>query len=42
MDGRKLKALGWQPRTGLEEGIRSTYRWFLENRTERDGNTGRP
>jgi GDP-L-fucose synthase len=42
MDGRKLKALGWRPRTGLEDGIRSTYRWFLENRTERDGNTGRP
>jgi GDP-L-fucose synthase len=42
MDGRKLKALGWQPRTGLEEGIRLTYRWFLENRTERDGNKGLP
>ena len=29
MDGSKLKALGWRPRIGLEEGIRSTYDWFL-------------
>jgi GDP-L-fucose synthase len=30
MDGRKLKALGWRPRIGIEEGIRATYLWFLE------------
>ncbi len=29
MDVRKLKALGWQPRIGLEDGIAETYRWFL-------------
>lgn len=29
MDNNKLKALGWRPEIGLEEGIRSTYRWFL-------------
>jgi GDP-L-fucose synthase len=28
----KLRGLGWRPTTGLEEGIRSTYSWFLENR----------
>jgi len=26
-----LSALGWQPRIGLEDGIRSTYAWFVEN-----------
>ncbi len=31
MDGTKMKALGWQPRIGLEEGIRSAYAWFLEH-----------
>lgn len=30
MDGRKLKALGWQPRIDLEDGVRTTYRWFLD------------
>ena len=28
----KLKALGWQPRISLRDGLASTYRWFLENR----------
>jgi len=32
MDVSKLQALGWQASTGLEDGIRSTWRWFLENR----------
>jgi len=31
MDGSKLKALGWSPRIGLEDGIRSSYAWFLEH-----------
>jgi GDP-L-fucose synthase len=31
MDVARLTALGWRPRIGLEEGIRSTYHWFLEN-----------
>lgn len=30
MDSNKLKGLGWQPQIGLEEGIRATYRWFLD------------
>jgi GDP-L-fucose synthase len=29
MDGTKLKALGWRPRTGLREGIADAYRAFL-------------
>jgi GDP-L-fucose synthase len=32
LDTRRLTALGWAPRIGLEAGIRSTYAWFLENR----------
>ncbi|WP_321573536.1 GDP-L-fucose synthase [Geminicoccus flavidas] len=31
MSADKLRSLGWQPRIGLEEGVRATYGWFLEN-----------
>jgi GDP-L-fucose synthase len=31
LDVSRLKALGWTPRIALEEGIRATYEWFLEN-----------
>jgi len=31
LDVARIKALGWQPRIGLREGIRQTYRWFLAN-----------
>lgn len=34
MDVSRLKALGWQPRTGLEEGLYNTYLWFLDNYDE--------
>lgn len=27
----RLKALAWQPKIGLEEGLTHTYRWFLEH-----------
>lgn len=29
MDSSKIRAMGWSPRISLEEGIRSTYEWFL-------------
>ena len=29
LDVSRLRALGWQARIGLEEGIRETYQWFL-------------
>ena len=32
MDVSKMKEMGWESRIGLEEGIRQTYGWFLENR----------
>ena len=31
MDSRRLRALGWTPRIGLEEGLRTTYDWFFSN-----------
>ena len=31
LDVSKLSGLGWKPKIPLEEGIASTYRWFLEN-----------
>jgi GDP-L-fucose synthase len=31
MDSSRLAALGWRPRIGLEDGIRSTYQWYLAN-----------
>ncbi len=26
----KIKALGWEPKIGLREGIEATYKWYLE------------
>ena len=34
LDVSRLFALGWRPGIALEEGIRSTYRWFLDHRAE--------
>jgi GDP-L-fucose synthase len=31
MDVSKMKGLGWQYSTELEEGVDKTYQWFLEN-----------
>ena len=31
MDSGLLRALGWSPEIGLEEGIRDTYKWFQQN-----------
>lgn len=31
MDVSRLKALGWQARIGLEDGLRDAYDWFLAN-----------
>ncbi len=31
MDVSRLNAMGWRAGVGLEEGLRDTYRWFLEH-----------
>ena len=31
MDVSRLERLGWKAKTGLEEGLKQTYAWFLEN-----------
>ncbi len=31
MDVSRLKSLGWQAETSLEEGLTETYQWFLNN-----------
>ena len=30
LDVTKLTSLGWRPKIALEDGIRETYRWFLD------------
>ena len=32
MSNKKLAAMGWTPRISLQEGLQSTYRWFLEHK----------
>jgi len=32
LDVAKLTAMGWRAKTGLADGIRQTYAWYLENR----------
>jgi GDP-L-fucose synthase len=31
LDISRIKALGWTPKTGLEEGIRMTYEWYCKS-----------
>ena len=31
MDSSKMMSLGWKPQVSLEEGIKTTYHWYLEN-----------
>lgn len=31
LDVGRISALGWRPRIGLRQGIRSTYEWFVAN-----------
>ena len=35
LDTTRLTALAWTPRTQLAAGIRATYEWFLNNRSQR-------
>lgn len=40
MSGDKLRKLGWRPRIGLEDGLRATYQWYLEQEAIDTGNVG--
>jgi len=31
LDISRIKSLGWEPKVGLEEGIRRTYEWYLSS-----------
>lgn len=31
LDVSRLKALGWEPKIGIRDGIASTYQWYLDN-----------
>jgi GDP-L-fucose synthase len=31
MDASRLRALGWRPKTTLEEGFRGAYEWYVTN-----------
>ena len=33
LDISRIKALGWEPKTSLEEGIKKTYKWYLKTVT---------
>jgi GDP-L-fucose synthase len=35
LDTSRLAALGWRPKTSLEEGIREVYRWFADTQTRK-------
>jgi GDP-L-fucose synthase len=32
MDSSRLRALGWRPKTSLDDGIREVYRWFVQTK----------
>ncbi len=34
LDVSRIRALGWEPKVGLKEGIASTYAWFQEHERE--------
>lgn len=31
MSAEALRSMGWRPKTGLQDGMAATYRWFVEN-----------
>lgn len=35
LDSTRINALGWNAKTGIEEGLRKTYGWFVEKSTEK-------
>jgi GDP-L-fucose synthase len=39
MDSSRLIALGWRPKTSLEEGVNEVYRWFARTQTSKPATT---
>jgi GDP-L-fucose synthase len=33
LDNRNIEKLGWSPKTGLDDGLRRTYRWYQQHNT---------
>ena len=31
LDSSRINALGWKPSINLDDGLKKTYEWFLEN-----------
>jgi GDP-L-fucose synthase len=40
LDSSRLTALGWQPKTSLEDGIRALYRWYVQSMAAEPATTG--
>ncbi len=36
VDSSKITNLGWKPKTNIEDGLKLTYKWFLENVKDKD------
>lgn len=36
VDSSKINTLGWKPSTKIEDGLKLTYKWFLENIEDKD------
>lgn len=36
MSADKIRSLGWRPHIPLREGLSQTYRWYVDNRVQRD------
>lgn len=39
LDTSKIRAMGWEPKIGLREGIKRTYQWYLKNEKMFGGKT---
>jgi nucleoside-diphosphate-sugar epimerase len=37
MDVSRLKAMGWEARISLDDGLRGTYTWFLDHQRDLRG-----